>query len=584
MDVPAEPHRARPPSLGRAPAPSVLVGLLLLVLAALAFVPGQASVPPIDRDEPRYTQATKQMLETGDYVRIRFQDGPRHKKPVGIHWLQAGAASLFGGADAPLMAYRLPSLIGAIAAALLTVWAARAFLPLGAALIVGGLFAATIILGVEARLAKTDAVLLATVIAAQGALARLWLSAHRPLGMAVVFWFALALGILVKGPIAPLVVGLTLATLLIADRRALPGALRPLLGLSILGVIALPWYVAIYLATDGAFYAAAVGYDFLGKAATGREGHGAPPLTHLALFFVIAWPLSAFALAGLWRVWHRRGPVFLFALAWALPAWVVFEIVSTKLPHYTLPMVPAIAIAAVAAAREADPPRWIKRLAALLLAAVPLALLIGTPVLTTLLSRTFEGALQAPLALLLAAFALGAGLALVAAVSLWRGAPLLSRRPVAAAIGAAAVAQAAVWGFAIPSIQPVWLSSRVAAVVDAYAGCAAPRLVSVGFEEPSLVFLTATNTQLFGAEAAGEALASAAALPCAVLSVRAEALDEARRNAAAADVALSELATVRGFNISKGDVLTLTLFAVSPGPTEVLAAPQQRLNLPDEPL
>ncbi|MEM8664013.1 MAG: hypothetical protein AAGF49_07795, partial [Pseudomonadota bacterium] len=60
---------------------SPLLGFVLLALIALAYLPGQSGVPPIDRDEPRYTQATKQMMETGDYVRIRFQDAPRHTKP-----------------------------------------------------------------------------------------------------------------------------------------------------------------------------------------------------------------------------------------------------------------------------------------------------------------------------------------------------------------------------------------------------------------------------------------------------------------------------------------------------------------------
>src|SRR5262245_26590843 len=62
---------------------------VLLVVALLSFLPGFFSIPPIDRDEARFAQATKQMLENGDYVDIRFQDEVRYKKPVGIYWLQA---------------------------------------------------------------------------------------------------------------------------------------------------------------------------------------------------------------------------------------------------------------------------------------------------------------------------------------------------------------------------------------------------------------------------------------------------------------------------------------------------------------
>ena len=62
---------------------------VLVVAALLAFLPGFFQIPPIDRDEARFAQATKQMLETGEYVDIRFQDEVRYKKPVGIYWLQA---------------------------------------------------------------------------------------------------------------------------------------------------------------------------------------------------------------------------------------------------------------------------------------------------------------------------------------------------------------------------------------------------------------------------------------------------------------------------------------------------------------
>ena len=62
---------------------------VLVVAALLAFLPGFFQIPPLDRDEARFAQATKQMLETGEYVDIRFQDEVRYKKPVGIYWLQA---------------------------------------------------------------------------------------------------------------------------------------------------------------------------------------------------------------------------------------------------------------------------------------------------------------------------------------------------------------------------------------------------------------------------------------------------------------------------------------------------------------
>ncbi len=98
-------------------------GFVLIVFCLIAFLPGFFQIPPVDRDEARFAQATKQMLETGQYVDIRFQDEVRYKKPVGIYWLQAIAVKAGEAAGIPqarttIWLYRLPSLFGAIGAVL----------------------------------------------------------------------------------------------------------------------------------------------------------------------------------------------------------------------------------------------------------------------------------------------------------------------------------------------------------------------------------------------------------------------------------------------------------------------------------
>ncbi len=98
------------------------------LIAFLAGLPGVFAMPPLDRDESRFAQATAQMLESGDFVVIRFQDQPRFKKPVGIHWLQAGSVAAFSSPeDREIWAYRLPSLLGAMLAAAACAWGAAAF-------------------------------------------------------------------------------------------------------------------------------------------------------------------------------------------------------------------------------------------------------------------------------------------------------------------------------------------------------------------------------------------------------------------------------------------------------------------------
>ena len=153
--------------------------LLLVALCLVCFLPGLASLQPMDRDEPRFAQSAKQMLESGDLVDIRFQAEARHKKPVGIYWAQAGVVAAGEALGVPeartrIWLYRIPSLLGGLGAALLTYWAALAFLDRRASLLAAALFTACIDLVAEAHLAKTDAMLTACAVAAMGALARPW--------------------------------------------------------------------------------------------------------------------------------------------------------------------------------------------------------------------------------------------------------------------------------------------------------------------------------------------------------------------------------------------------------------------------
>src|SRR5260221_9407357 len=189
-----------------------LCGLLL-------FLPGFFNIPPIDRDEARFAQATKQMVESGDFVDIRFQDDVRYKKPVGVYWLQAAVvetASALGLPRAPVRVwlYRVPSLIGAIGAVLLTYWTALAFVTRRGAILAALVLCSSVLLGAEARLAKTDAMLLLSVVAAMGAMARVYLSwqrgedpVHPPWSGPAIFWTALAGGILPQGPLIRVLLG-----------------------------------------------------------------------------------------------------------------------------------------------------------------------------------------------------------------------------------------------------------------------------------------------------------------------------------------------------------------------------------------
>jgi 4-amino-4-deoxy-L-arabinose transferase-like glycosyltransferase len=103
--------------------------------------------------------------------------------------------------------------------------------------------------------------------------------------VAAIFWTALAAGVLLKGPLIVMVVGLAAIALIVVDRSA--GwllTLKPIAGIIWLAVLVLPWFVAIIGRTGDAFLAQSVGEDLFGKIFTGQESHGAPPGYYFVLF------------------------------------------------------------------------------------------------------------------------------------------------------------------------------------------------------------------------------------------------------------------------------------------------------------
>jgi 4-amino-4-deoxy-L-arabinose transferase-like glycosyltransferase len=565
------PAAAAPPPAAAAAEPAHRLALwhiaLLILVAAALFWPGQTTLPPVDRDETRFAQATVQMLESGEYVDIRLQEDPRWLQPAGIYWLQSATVALLSDAEArAIWAHRLPSFLAAIAAVLLAARLGARMFGGPAGLLAGLLLASTVLLNVEARLAKIDATLLVTILLAQSALWRAYEArdgTNRPgWGWAVLFWAAVGAGILLKGPINPMVVGLTILVLCVLERRvAWLLALRPLAGLAIAAAIALPWYVAIHIETDGGFFQRSAGQNFLGKIFEGEQGHGFPPGYHLLVSFAAMWPalpLLALALPWIWR--SRRRPAVRFCLAWALPTWIVYELVATKLPHYVLPAYPALLILAAAAAfalrdglvkgegwwpRRLFWPVWIAFLVVGIgLAAGPLGIALAT-----------DGeASRAAFSVALAALAL----VLWVAVALRRGQVLQAAYTMPAA---AFLAVSLNLGITFPGVDTIWFNREIPRVAEQVAPCPGYRIATAPLDLESVVFLTDTDTVI---EAMHEIEAMLRDGPgCAVLFLEDPQADRLR--AALGDTGLDWRDTgrrVTGFNFSNGRWVDLGVYVV----------------------
>ena len=548
--------------------------LLLLLLSLALYLPGLASLPPVDRDEARYIQATRQMLETGDFLRIRYQDEARNKKPAGVYWLQAASVGALSKAGATeVWPYRLVSLLGATGAVLLAFLFGQQVFDRRTALLGAGLLAGCLDLVFEAHVATTDAVLLATAVAAQGTLASAYLTPRRgdrfgP-GLAALFWIAQALAILIKGPVVPAISLLTVLALVVADRRgAWLKALRPLWGVPLMLALVLPWLISIEIATQGQFLNEAVGHDLLGKVAGGQEAHGAPPGYYLALLPATFWPGTLFlGFGAVWAWRNRRLPAARFLLAWAIPFWIVLEAVPTKLPHYVVPLYPALALLAakglIAAAEEgmALPYHRIGWLRAVLR-----ALVVWLPAtLWVLVGGALAAGLVALPLVLGHRASVGAGIAAAAVLAaawhfLWRERARASLANAGVALVTGLLVMAPAFALVLPHVSAIWLS-RSAAVLVATERLPDEAIAASGYTEPSLVFLLGTGTKLLAPTEAATALLDGT-VKLALVADRQEpdfaaALKTAGRMG-------RPFGAVRGFDYSNGRWITLRLYRLAP--------------------
>ncbi|HEY5337771.1 MAG TPA: glycosyltransferase family 39 protein [Rhizomicrobium sp.] len=472
----------------------------LFLLCVIAWIPGFFSLPPLDRDESRFAQASKQMIETGNYVDIRYSVGPRYKKPIGIYWMQAASTLAFSKPPYnEIWTYRLPSLIGGFIAVMLAYWCARALAPPSTALIAAALIGFTVSLTAETRIAKTDAVLLATVLGSQALLLRSYLAARLgqvppSLWVALGGWTAFAIGVLLKGPIIVVVLAVTIVAISLWDKDW--KWLRTVhwgWGLLLTAVIVLPWGIAIAFASGGEFYEQSLGHDFAAKILGGQESHGEWPGYYLLLASVTLWPATLFVFPGIGNgISGRSDPAMRYLLAWGGAAWAMFEIVPTKLPHYILPAYPAVAfLGALWAMRAATPnePTWERVLRYL----AALQFFVGVAFFTVIpiFAPKYFGEGFDPL--LIAGAVIGGAAGLAAVVFL-----VMRKTNIAAmcAVAAAVIFYPLIgWGVA-PKVDQIWMSPKAAALVAKDRLPDDPPVVLAGYVEPSLVFLLGTDTQI----------------------------------------------------------------------------------------
>ena len=327
---------------------------LLFFGCVLFHIAGTWSLPLIDRDEPRFAEASREMIQSGDYVVPYFNDQLRLDKPPLTYWVQTVSYRIFGQND---FAARFPS---AVAAALLAV-----------TIPVLGLRISGERVGWRAAIIFT--LCLQTFIHAKAAVADMWLALfvstahwsglellrdgltnpeHRRANTEYrisIWWFtfyiSLALGFLAKGPIAWVPLLTIASTIFYAPNVQLGRRFKFIRGLALMLAIIATWGIPALIQTHGEFLRIGIGRHVIGRSLGAMEGHGWNSLGGYLLLlpfyfvtvFVSFFPWSIKLPALLKRLWHQRDNIDRYLLSGIAIIFVIFSLIKTKLPHYTLP-------------------------------------------------------------------------------------------------------------------------------------------------------------------------------------------------------------------------------------------------------
>jgi 4-amino-4-deoxy-L-arabinose transferase-like glycosyltransferase len=322
--------------------------LLLFVAVAIIDSLGNNTLPLIDRDEPRFAEASREMHQSGDFIIPRVNGDYRFDKPPLIYWCQVGSGLLFGESD---FSVRFPSVLFAAAIAVLTaMWGARLYGP-KIGLWSGIIFGTCLQLFIHGRAAVADMPMIFFFLSATWiAWERLAKPKSRWLWFA--FYLSLALGFLAKGPIALLPI-LFPAIFYVSQRKGFSfHAGSACLGTVLLVLIVGAWGIPALIATKGEFFAIGIGRHVVERSLAPMQSHGANGLIgyllslpfYLVTIFLSFFPWCFYLPGTLARLKRGVDLPERYLLSGITLVFLVFTLIQTKLPHYTLPAFPLLAI------------------------------------------------------------------------------------------------------------------------------------------------------------------------------------------------------------------------------------------------
>ena len=396
----SEARRPAFPSSGQSRFASRWLAFLLPLLSLLVCLSGSAALPLIDRDEPRFAEATREMAERGEWAVPYFNGAYRLDKPPLIYWLMGISFRIFGQNE---LGARMPSIVlGALLCALMF-RIGKSFFGLRGGVAAALSSATSLQILIHGRLAVADMPMVVSVAVAQWAILRLLEGGKS--AWFWVLWIALGLGFLAKGPIAWAVpLGTLLLWRFLLWRKPAPwGRLRPFPGFVVaVGVVAL-WGIPALLFTHGAFWTQGMGEHVWRRGVEAFDGRPHFWGYYLVSSVLSLFPWSAFLGSVFVSLRQNYSSRSAFLAAWFLAPFLLFTPYATQLPHYLLPGLPAFFLLFGQAAASPDRPGTGSQI--VFWAVWSLGLLVGCGSIAATLARPWEPPYEA---LRAALWALGA--------------------------------------------------------------------------------------------------------------------------------------------------------------------------------
>jgi len=335
----------------------------IFIIGIFFFLSGLGETGLIDETPPLFASAGKAMSQSGDWITPKVNGILRFDKPPFYYWLMAIIYSIPGNQSwdqLGSLSARLPSALASLFLLLILgdsiLYSHKKSKYKSYLALVGSLgFALSPLVIIWSRTAVSDSLLCGTIGIS---LLLFWRKFFENKSKNCILpWIFLSLAILTKGPVAAVIVVITLSIFLLIqdDRKRLLFKLKPLQGILITFLVSIPWYLIVFLKEGQSFLDSFFGYHNLQRYTSVVNNHSEPWWFFVYIMTIGSLPFSIFLFHGIFETIKEykigikadsknQNSLYLFALCWLFVVLLFFSISATKLPSYWLPATPAAAI------------------------------------------------------------------------------------------------------------------------------------------------------------------------------------------------------------------------------------------------